>query len=150
MNDQCNNCKIRKMCYREEPEGDWTCDHYEPDDDLLEETEEEENGTDTIKLLKKLLKNNDELLESNQRLITLNEQLVEVNNGWNDLASKMFALLTKPTEGPKRGKWVTDIEVAGEKGVGCDQCKTFFAYNYGGKKHNFCPQCGADMREEST
>ena len=30
MNDQCNDCKIRKLCYMEEPEEDWTCDHYEP------------------------------------------------------------------------------------------------------------------------
>ena len=30
MNDQCHDCKIRKLCYLEEPEEDWTCDHYEP------------------------------------------------------------------------------------------------------------------------
>lgn len=28
MNDQCSECEIRKMCYLEEPEDDWTCDHY--------------------------------------------------------------------------------------------------------------------------
>ena len=30
MNDQCHDCKIRKLCYLEEPEEDWTCNHYEP------------------------------------------------------------------------------------------------------------------------
>jgi hypothetical protein len=30
MNEQCHDCKIRKLCYLEEPEEDWTCDHYEP------------------------------------------------------------------------------------------------------------------------
>jgi hypothetical protein len=30
MNDQCHDCKIRKLCYLEEPKEDWTCDHYEP------------------------------------------------------------------------------------------------------------------------
>ena len=30
MNDQCHDCKIRKLCYMEEPKEDWTCDHYEP------------------------------------------------------------------------------------------------------------------------
>lgn len=40
MNDQCNNCEIRKMCYLEEPKEDWTCNHYESCDDLTKETEE--------------------------------------------------------------------------------------------------------------
>lgn len=48
MNDQCIDCKIRKWCYREEPE-DWTCDHYKSDDDYVdfldEDRPEEEKQT---------------------------------------------------------------------------------------------------------
>lgn len=153
MNDQCNECKIRKMCYREEPEEDWTCEYYEPCDDLseeMEEIEEEEGRIDIDKLLDQLFKNNQKLLESNQRLININEKLVEVNNGWKDTVDKMFTLLTTPREEPEKGKWITGVEAAGEKGFACDQCKTFFPYKYYGETHKFCPHCGADMRREQN
>ncbi len=28
MNEQCELCKYRKFCILEEPEEDWTCEHY--------------------------------------------------------------------------------------------------------------------------
>ena len=36
MNDQCLNCNIRKWCYREEPEEDWTCDYYKSNDEYVD------------------------------------------------------------------------------------------------------------------
>ena len=48
----------------------------------------------------------------------------------------------------KTGKWI-DAVVAGELPViVCDQCNTFFPLQFGAS-HNFCPNCGADMRGES-
>ena len=44
MNDQCVNCKIRKWCYREEPEEDWTCDYYEGEISEMSELEEYDNS----------------------------------------------------------------------------------------------------------
>ena len=49
MNDQCHDCKIRKLCYLEEPEEDWTCDHYEPCEyDEEDATDINVGGKDTI------------------------------------------------------------------------------------------------------
>lgn len=45
MNNQCLNCKIRKWCYWDEPEEDWTCGYYKSDDeyvDFLDEGRPEE------------------------------------------------------------------------------------------------------------
>ena len=48
----------------------------------------------------------------------------------------------------KTGKWI-DAVVAGELPViVCDQCNTFFPLQFGAS-HNFCPNCGADMRGEN-
>lgn len=41
MNDQCLNCKIRKWCYREEPEEDWTCDYYKSNDEYVDFLDED-------------------------------------------------------------------------------------------------------------
>ena len=53
-----------------------------------------------------------------------------------------------PTVERKTGKWI-DAVVAGELPViFCDQCNTFLPLQFGAS-HNFCPNCGADMRGES-
>lgn len=41
MNDQCVVCKIRKWCYRDEPQEDWTCDYYKSDDDYVDFLDED-------------------------------------------------------------------------------------------------------------
>ena len=41
MNEQCLNCKIRKWCYRDEPQEDWTCDYYKSDDDYVDFLDED-------------------------------------------------------------------------------------------------------------
>lgn len=41
MNDQCTVCKIRKWCYRDEPQEDFTCDYYKSDDDYVDFLDED-------------------------------------------------------------------------------------------------------------
>lgn len=36
MNNQCMNCKIRKWCYEDEPEEDWTCEHYKAENEYVD------------------------------------------------------------------------------------------------------------------
>lgn len=51
----------------------------------------------------------------------------------------------------KRGKWIDAVlpnDSGGLQVQVCDQCNTFFPLAYTGGGHRFCPNCGADMREE--
>lgn len=54
---------------------------------------------------------------------------------------------------PKCGKWI-DAAIPNDNGdllvQVCDQCNTFFPLAYTGGGHNFCPNCGADMRGEQN
>ena len=63
---------------------------------------------------------------------------------------KHFAEL--PPAEPKRGKWIDEIipnDSGGLPVIVCDQCNTFFPLQFG-DGHNFCPNCGADMRGEEV
>ena len=55
-----------------------------------------------------------------------------------------------PPAQPKRGKWI-EYNYPGSECVYCDQCKTEYYPDdlfLGGIDYpNFCPNCGADMRE---
>ena len=56
-----------------------------------------------------------------------------------------------PLEKPKKGKWIDAVlpnDSGGLRVQVCDQCNTFFPLAYTGGGHNFCPNCGADMRGE--
>lgn len=44
---------------------------------------------------------------------------------------------------PKRGKWIGEESLDGSIRYMCDNCKEFEYVNY----YDFCPNCGADMRE---
>lgn len=48
-----------------------------------------------------------------------------------------------------RGRWVRHYcdEDGKYDGWGCDKCKEW--YFFGPSKPNFCPNCGADMKEET-
>ena len=64
---------------------------------------------------------------------------------WEVLVAQ--AVLPQPAE-PKRGKWIDGIipnDSGGLPVIVCDQCNTFFPLQFG-DGHNFCPNCGADMR----
>ena len=50
----------------------------------------------------------------------------------------------------KKGKWIDAVlpnDSGGLQVQVCDQCNTFFPLAYTGGGHNFCPNCGANMRE---
>lgn len=50
----------------------------------------------------------------------------------------------------KKGHWI-DAVIPNDSGglpvIVCDKCNTFFPLQFG-DGHNFCPNCGADMRGE--
>ena len=51
----------------------------------------------------------------------------------------------------KKGRWIDAVlpnDSGGLQVQVCDQCNTFFPLAYTGGGHNFCPNCGADMRGE--
>ena len=62
------------------------------------------------------------------------------------------AIRKLPPAQPKSGKWI-DAVIPNDNGgllvQVCDQCNTFFPLAYTGGGHHFCPNCGADMREET-
>lgn len=51
---------------------------------------------------------------------------------------------------PKRGRWTTVTN--GRGGHECDQCHNYAPSYQTGEEHlsDFCPNCGADMREVTT
>lgn len=58
-----------------------------------------------------------------------------------------------PSADRPQGEWI-DAEIPLESGgsmpiQACNLCKTFYPLAYTGGGHRFCPNCGADMREES-
>ena len=61
-------------------------------------------------------------------------------------------ILDAPTiEERKSGRWIDAVLPNDNGGLPvqvCDQCNTFFPLAYTGGGHNFCPNCGADMRGE--
>lgn len=48
----------------------------------------------------------------------------------------------------KKGKWIDAVMFGKLPVQACDQCKTFYPLEYTGGGHNYCPNCGADMRGE--
>lgn len=60
------------------------------------------------------------------------------------------ALENAPTIEPKRGTWYERYshEDGERDGVRCSECGTY--YYFGGQLMNYCPNCGADMREGET
>ena len=56
-----------------------------------------------------------------------------------------------PSAEPKRGKWIKTARWG--RVYYCDQCRNYLDFdgvNAGRGSTNFCPNCGADMREETT
>ena len=63
------------------------------------------------------------------------------------------ALTGLPSAQPERisGRWIDAVIPNDNGGLPvqvCDQCNTFFPLAYTGGGHRFCPNCGADMRED--
>ena len=69
---------------------------------------------------------------------------------WYEFYQKVITAVGKlPPAESKRGKWIDGIipnDSGGLPVIVCDQCNTFFPLQFG-DGHNFCPNCGADMRQ---
>lgn len=77
------------------------------------------------------------------------KQAIEVVQNRHMMLSKEKVLLINdleqlPSTQPKRGKWIDKFEETRESLSYCNLCGYPVSYLY---KTNFCPNCGADMRE---
>ena len=75
----------------------------------------------------------------------------EIPEGFNQdhLDRATFAIKQLPPIQPKRGKWIKTASWG--RVYYCDQCRNYLDFdgvNAGRGSTNFCPNCGADMREE--
>lgn len=81
-------------------------------------------------------------------------------NGWSDTYDKAYiieAIEEAPTIEPKRGEWIDEADKYdasfGIHDYRCSNCNSYADEYIGGHewytvgKPNFCPHCGADMRE---
>lgn len=88
-------------------------------------------------------------------LISRQAAIDAVKHAWaKGLEPSQYIEALPPAEPQRmRGKWI-DAEIHGDNSIlpvqVCDQCNTFFPLAYTGGGHNYCPNCGADMREETT
>ena len=64
----------------------------------------------------------------------------------DDVVDRLSAIPAADVLEVKRGKWDDD----GYGWVRCSICRGAIAVARGGNRFNFCPNCGADMREEQT
>ena len=75
------------------------------------------------------------------------ESVLQILSGKNaawDAYQKVQSLPAADVRPVVHGRWVTRPYMMGKTEY-CSRC----GENYG-RKHNFCPNCGADMREEQT
>ena len=90
--------------------------------------------------------NADELMPK-LKFIREAEHQIYGKESWEFASKCITAIEDAPTiEERKTGKWIPHKSVfggLGEKVYTCNQC----GYNIGFHTENFCPSCGADMRE---
>lgn len=77
-------------------------------------------------------------------------ETIRKNSIWNSITNSEGKNLEEiifelPSVTKKSGKWITDEPTVLEPYV-CSECGIF----HNGKYKNYCPNCGADMREEQT
>ena len=78
----------------------------------------------------------------------LSESTYEVDYGVVDCDDAINAIATLPPTEPKKGKWIKTARWG--RVYYCNQCRNYLDFdgvNAGRGSTNFCPNCGADMRE---
>ena len=78
----------------------------------------------------------------------LMESTYEVNYGVFDSDDAINAIAALPPIEPKKGKWIKTARWG--RVYYCDQCRNYLDFdgvNAGRGSANWCPNCGADMRE---
>ena len=75
-----------------------------------------------------------------------------LNNGEKAIAlDTVGAIKSLPSAEPKRGKWISADAIFGGEPFYCSECGENTRDTVMGKpRWNFCPNCGADMREVTT
>ena len=69
----------------------------------------------------------------------------------NQVNYDIYTINNLPAAQPKRGKWIHHPEIGWGETWLCDQCGEKTTSTVMGKpRANFCPHCGADMREETN
>ena len=64
------------------------------------------------------------------------------NERWCGISDSKRVIMNAPTIEPKHGKWIWVEQILG---LVCSECKEL-----GVERSNFCPNCGADMRERTN
>ena len=81
------------------------------------------------------------------------------NAGWNACVSKLIVIPAADVRPVVRGKWEEVDRAPIFEGMEehstyrCSSCRAYQFYDVfddGTARYNFCPNCGADMREEQT
>ena len=78
----------------------------------------------------------------------LSESTYEVDYGVVDCDDAINAIAALPPTEPKKGKWIKTARWG--RVYYCNQCRNYLDFdgvNAGRGSTNFCPNCGADMRE---
>lgn len=89
---------------------------------------------------------------SRQAAVELIERMKSFHQDADDIA-EMIANMPSAQPERKRGKWIYGEDEYGIDGYHCDKCGFFVLWDYAHKfinyieDYNFCPGCGADMRE---
>ena len=138
----------------------------------------EHNGTDVFRLIElayeqgwkdghseqlgtNLAEVGTDLIRRQAVLDALNNIEIPRNASWYQYYQHALTAVDKlPSAEPKRirGKWIycEDSTADSVDGYRCDQCGLFVPWDYKHKgidfiqDYNFCPNCGADMREVTT
>jgi len=79
----------------------------------------------------------------------LSESTYVVNYGVVDCDDAINAIAALPSTEPKKGKWIKTARWG--RVYYCNQCRNYLDFNgvnAGRGSTNFCPNCGADMREK--
>ena len=93
-------------------------------------------------------------MEERQDLIS-RQAAIRVASGYCHPANIAQELAKLPSAQPERdkGKWIYGEDKYGIDGYHCDKCGFFVPWNYAHtfinyiKDYNFCPNCGAEMKE---
>ena len=82
-------------------------------------------------------------------------QTVTIEDVLDSVCDEYTVLPSAQTE-RKQGKWIYGEDEYGIDGYHCDKCGFFVPWDYAHnfinyiEDYNFCPNCGADMREASN
>jgi len=99
----------------------------------------------------------DDLISRQIAIDSLTEIIMNLKNVYGDMGSAINGaqecIKSLPSIEPerkkwKKGKWIVTSEFEDCRYAKCNQCKVIQVFYYNKPLTNFCPNCGAEMREE--